>query len=596
MSFEHRGFVRKRTICLFVVFVVLFLALTGRLVYVHVLRNQDYKDWAKRIRFRDIPIPASRGSIYDRIGRPLAVSIEASGIYANRGEVNDPERAAAEVAAVLGCEPDCIERKFSGKTTIVWLARQIDPRQAHKVTALEPKLRGVGIERDPKRIYPGRALAAHILGFTSVKYDRSGRLKTEGVEGLECVLDAKLTGREGLLRAELDARRRVIPETRHLAREPVDGKNVYLTIDIGIQHIAEVALARVAETYDPQKACAVVMDPHTGEILALANYPSYDPNDARSSASKVWRNSAVADLYEPGSTLKLVTAAAALNEGTSPHRTIADCTGQHKIKGGRIRCSLHHPFMSGHGAVDMYKIIRHSCNIGAACLAFRVGSKKLYAYEKAFGLLDRIDAGFGCEAVGHMMPPDKWRPIRLGNVGFGQGIAVTPLQMAAAYAVVANGGVYVQPRIVREIRGADGSVEVPFTTNVVRRVISRETAAQLTEMLVGCVEEGTGKNAGIPGRTVAGKTGSAQIPKPEGGYEQDQVVASFIGFAPAYSPRLVIAVVVTRPRDSHYGAKVAAPAFREIAEKALWYLKVPADALEEEDLKHRQDGDARDLV
>ena len=595
MKVKHRGFVRKRTIWLFVVFVLLFVALAARLAYVQVICNEDYRHWAKRVRFRDIPIPATRGSIYDRQGRPLAVSIEASGIYANRGEVNDPARAADEVATILGCEPGHIQRKFNGKTTIVWLARQVDPREADKVAELRPRLRGVGIERDPKRIYPGCSLAAHVLGFTSVKYDSSGRLQTEGVEGLECVLDAKLAGREGLLRAELDARRRAIPETRHLAREVIDGSDVYLTIDAGIQHIAEAALTRMAETYFPQKACAVVMDPHTGEILALANYPSYDPNDARSSPCEAWRNTAVADLYEPGSTLKIITAAATLNEGTSPRRTVANCTGCEKIKGGRIRCSLHHPFMSGHGAVDMHKIICHSCNIGAARLASRVGSKKLYAYEKAFGLLDRTDAGFGCEAVGYMMPPDKWRTIRLANVGFGQGIAVTPLQMTAAYAVIANGGVYVQPRIVREIRSADGDVEVPFTTNVVRRVISTDTASELTKMLVGCVEDGTGKNARIAGRSVAGKTGSAQIPK-SGGFEEDQVVASFIGFAPAYSPRLVIAVVVTRPKGSHYGAVVAAPVFREVAEKALWYLKVPADAHEKEDLKPRQDGDAKDLV
>jgi cell division protein FtsI (penicillin-binding protein 3) len=226
----------------------------------------------------------------------------------------------------------------------------------------------------------------------------------------------------------------------------------------------------------------------------------------------------------------------------------------------------------------MSKIIRHSCNIGAAHIAMRLGADRLRRYEKAFGLLDRADAGFGCEAVGRLAPADEWPLIQLANVGFGQGIAVTPLQMACVYATIANGGVYVRPRIIREMRDQkDVCKPLPMCDS--RRVISPRAAAQLAKMLVACVQESTGKNARIEGRTIAGKTGSAQIPNPKGrGYLSDATVASFMGFAPAHKPRLVIAVVVNRPQGSHYGATVAAPAFREIAEKALWYYRVPADA------------------
>ena len=595
MASKHRMFVRKRTLLLFVLFAMLFTALAGRLAWVQVLHNDDYRRWAQKIRFRDIASPASRGAIYDRNGQVLAISIEASGVYANRREVTDEAETARELAVALGCQTSSIQEKFKGSTTIVWLARQVDPRQADRVAQLKPRPAGIGIQRDPKRVYPAGSLASHVLGFTSVKNKGAQGLVTEGVEGLEAVLDGDLTGRMGVLRAELDARRRIIPETRHLQRRPEDGKDVYLTIDLAIQHIAEVALARTAEKFKPEKACVVVMDPHTGEILALANYPTFDPNSPRSFRSKLWRNIAVADLYEPGSTLKVVTVAAALNEGTAPSEIVVDCCGREKIRGGRITCPVHHPFYNGHGEVDMYRIIRHSCNIGAANLAFRLGAERLYKYEKAFGLLDRTDAGFGCEAVGSTMPPGQWRRMRLANVGFGQGIAVTPLQMAAVYATIANGGVYVQPQIVREIRNSDGSIDTPFDTKVMRRVISARSASNLTKMLISCVCEGTGKNAGIQGRTVAGKTGSAQIAGPNG-YIPGEYVASFMGFAPANSPRLVIVVVVTRPQGSYYGATVAAPVFREIAEKALWYLKVPADPPAREQPSQDPEVDPKQLV
>ncbi|MGC8863812.1 MAG: peptidoglycan D,D-transpeptidase FtsI family protein, partial [Armatimonadota bacterium] len=346
----------------------------------------------------------------------------------------------------------------------------------------------------------------------------------------------------------------------------------------------------------PASACALVLDPHSADVLAVANYPTYDPNNALKSPPARWRNRAVADLYEPGSTLKVVTIAAALNEGYSPNTVFACCKGRERLKGGSLPCSLHYPFMSGHGPVNMTKIIQYSCNIGAAHVAMRLGATRLREYEKAFGLLERTGAGFGCEAVGRLAPADRWPLIKLANVGFGQGIAVTPLQMACVYATIANGGVYVRPRIVREIRYRDRTVK-PQEVCDRRRVISEQAAAQLTKMLVRCVEDGTGKNAQIEGRAVAGKTGSAQIPNPNGrGYLPDAFVASFIGFAPAYNPRLVIAVVVNRPKGSHYGATVAAPVFREIAEKALWYYRVPSDTPGGPETRHKQEGDRNRLV
>lgn len=590
MASRHRGFVRKRTTWLFLIFALMYGAIAGRLVHVQVVQNEQYREWAKRIRTRNIPIPAPRGGIFDRAGQPLAVNIETASLFAHPKQVWDVPGTAVQVAALLGTQTADIRARLSVDRSFVWLGRQVDARIGDRVWDMRSKLPGVGRQKDTKRVYPSGMLAAQILGFTDVD--------NKGAEGIEHVQDAVLKGSDGEFQAELDGERRVIPETRRLIRPPENGKNVYLTIDTTIQHIAERALARMAETYRPASACAVVMDPRTGEILALANYPTYDPNRARSVGHSLWRNRAVSDLYEPGSTLKIVTVAAALEEGVGGRQVVARCTGSECIVGkGRIRCSLHHPYMSGHGAVDMYKIIECSCNIGAAHLARRLGARKLYDYEKAFGLLDKANAGFGGEAVGSMIPAEDWRPMRLANIGFGQGIAVTPLQMACVYSTIANGGVYVEPRIIREIRNEDGSVVSPFEPRSVRRVVSKRAALMAAKMLVGCVENGTGKTARIDGRTVAGKTGSAQMAKPKGGYESGVFVASFMGFAPAGRPRLVIAVVVNKPKGSHWGATVAAPVFREIGEKALWYLRVPSDAPTDKEIKQKQqNGDRKRLV
>lgn len=601
MATGQREFVKRRTVCLFVVFLFLYLAVCGRLAYVQVIKRSEYKKWADSIRSRNILVRASRGRICDRNGQELAVSIETASVYANRNEIEDADLTASRLGKMLGKDPKVILKKLEGTSTIVWLARRIDPRIGDEIKSgyivrvrrktktgwqiveKRERIPGIGVESDTKRIYPSGELAGQILGFTN--------FENKGSEGLEYVRNEDLSGKNGLISAELDAQRRIIPETRHTVREPVDGKDIRLTIDVSIQHTAEQALANMAKTYHPVSANAIVMDPDTGEILALANYPSYDPNSPAKVAPGVWRNRAVADLYEPGSTLKVVTVAAGLNEGMSPYAVMAYCTGREKIKGGRITCTLHHPYEHGHGSVDMYKIIQESCNIGAAHIALRMGSEKLYSYEKAFGLLDRTDAGFGCEAVGNTLPAKDWRLIRLANIGFGQGIAVTALQMASVYATIANGGTYVQPQIIREVRSADGKIIKPFKAKKLCRVISEKASMEMKRMLLSCVLEGTGKPAKIPGRTVAGKTGSAQIAKPRGGYESGQFISSFMGFVPAMKPKLVIAVVVNKPHGSHWGATVAAPVFQEIGKNAAWRMRIPADApVEQKEIPRERGG------
>lgn len=591
---------------LFVLFVLLYVALGARLAYVQVANRQRFVDWADSIRLRTKSLPASRGRICDRQDRVLAVSIEASTVFAHRPELKDIPQTAARLAEMLGTDAAGIEAKLrSGTSNTIWIAKRVDPRIGreirlgykirvqrivkNKIKYIDKReqLPGIGVQSDVKRVYPAGSLAAQVLGFTNSE--------NKGAEGLECFDNRLLTGTPGSMTTEVDAQRRPIPETCHTVSNPVDGKDIVLTLDTNIQQMAEDALSKMAQTYHPESAAAVVLDPRTGEVLALANYPSFNPNTPAKSKPIVWRNRAVADLYEPGSTLKVVTVAAGLNEGMSPHAIMANCARTEKIKGGKITCTVHPPFMGGHGAADMYKIIQYSCNIGAAHIGMRLGAKKLYGYEKAFGLLDPIDAGFGCEAVGFMLPPEDWRLIKLANVAFGQGIAVTPLQMAAVYGAIANGGVYRQPWFIKEVRGDDGVVK-ETTAPKPRRVVSRDAARELTKMLMICAEEGTGKPAQIEGRTVAGKTGSAQIAKSRGGYESGAFIASFMGFVPASRPRLVIAVVVRRPQGSHWGATVAAPVFKEIGEKALWYLKEPSDAPTKSKPSPKPVGNAKGVV
>lgn len=586
MASNHRGFVKKRTTLLFLVFSLLYLAIAARLFYVQVVRTDYYKNKAAKIRVRQMPVKASRGTIRDRSGRLLAVNIETSSVFANLREISDPSKTAVQVAALLGEDSASITEKLTGDRKFIWLGRQVDARIGDQVRKNRAKLPGIGTQSDTKRVYPLGPPAAQILGFTDID--------NKGVEGIECVQDKVLRGADGLVVAELDSERRVIPETRHVIREPKDGRDVYLTIDTTIQHIAEQALAKMGEKYHPDSACAIVIRPQTGEILALANYPTYDANKARNTNPSLWRNRAVADLYEPGSTLKVITVAAGLNEGLNPRAAYAYCTGKEKMTGGRVVCSLHHPYESGHGSASMYRIIEQSCNIGAAHIALRLGGDKLRKYEKGFGLMNKMNAGFGCEAGCPKIPEDEWRPLRIANIGFGQGIAVSALQMASVYATIANSGVRVSPRIIREIRNSDGTVYASYKLKSASRVISREAATELTRMLVSCVDNGTGKTASIPGRSVAGKTGSAQVARRNGrGYEAGAFVASFMGFAPANKPELAIAVVVHRPKGSHWGATVAAPIFKEIGEKGLWYLKVPAD---EPGVHHKEPGDRKRLV
>jgi stage V sporulation protein D (sporulation-specific penicillin-binding protein) len=579
MRLAYRTVVRKRAEILFYAFVAVFGLVTIRLTYVQFWRGSHYEEFGSKIRNRKLDIQAQRGVIYDRVGRELAINVRAASVYAHPRSVTDVSRASFQLASLLGCEQEALVRKLDVDKSFVWIRRGARDDLGQKID--DAAIPGVGVSREQRRVYPsgldtsGQLLtsgtAAQVVGFTNID--------GKGVEGIEKSANRYLKGSNGFLVAEVDKDGRVIPETRRSSVKAHDGKDVVLTIDGYIQHVAEEALKKTFDSNKARGATAIVMDPKTGEILAIANMPTFNPNNRTGSKPDAWRNRAVTDLYEPGSTLKTVTAAAALEEGIISSETVfAHCTGCTQIGRRKVRCVLHHPYERGHSAVNLPKMIEFSCNIGASALGMKLGADRLYKYERAFGLLSLPGSGLPGEVTGWLDSPSGWPQIRCANVAFGQGIAVSALQMANAYAVIANGGVMMSPRIIKEIRNKDGSLYREYTPKMIRRVVSESTADQVTRALMACVTVGTGKAGAVEGYWVAGKTGSAQKVREDGrGYAGGAFIASFIGFLPASDPKLVILVAVDEPRGSHWGATVAAPAFKEIATKAMWYLRTPRD-------------------
>ena len=548
---------------------IAYLLVIGRLFHIQVLRGEHFKAKKEQLTVRNIPLLARRGTIYDRQGKKLAVSMDAYDIGARPVDINDKPRTAERLAPLIGWDPDKLLAALNGHATFFYLLRCADAELGTSVK--QAGIRGIDAIPTKKRVYAAVGGAAHVIGFTDVD--------GEGIEGLEKTYDDELAGSDGHVIAQIDARGKVIPGSTRERVEPADGKDLILTIDSTVQHALEVALADSFTKHAAASASAVMIDPSTGEILALANMPTFDPNCIAESDAAGRRNRAVTDLYEPGSTLKTITACAALEARAIDTNDTFYCSGSMKVGRRTIKCSLHAPFLNGHQTCNLAKILRYSCNMGAASVGLKLGKEKLFEYEKAFGLYDKSGSGMPGEACGRVDRWQGWPDIRVANIAFGQGIAVTPLQLTMAYGAVANGGLLMRPSVVKAIWEPEGRPEEVFGPHVVRRVISQETAGVVSEMLHGVVTGGTGKSGKVDGYKVAGKTGSAQKASTTGrGYLSSKFVASFVGFLPVTQPKVVILVVVDEPsRGTHWGATVAAPVFQQVARKAMWHLKVPPD-------------------
>ena len=548
-------------------FVLIFLTIAARAFHLQIANGEKFRRLGERQHLKESIIQPKRGTILDRSGEPLALSLEAQSVYVRPSRLQEPERAARGLAQALSLDLEEVRQKLGTERRFVWIKRQITPKEAERIKALN--LDGVGTYYEPKRYYPQGQLAGQLVGFV-------GR-DSQGLEGIELRYDGYIRGETFSSVVERDALgRRVLAQGVEELQIP-PGADIHLTLDTSLQHLAEKELEAAVAKFRAKAAIAAVVEPFTGEVLAIANYPLFDPNNVAGHSSQQWRNRAVTDSFEPGSTFKTVLAAAALESGLVGKEDLFYCEYGKYSYGGKIIHDTHE-----YGWLPFYKIIQYSSNIGVAKVAEKLKKERYFQYIEKFGFGRPTDIDLPGETVGLVRPAEKWSAVDLATHAFGQGIAVTPMQLVMAYAAIANGGFLMRPYVVRRVVGPKGDLLWENQPHVVRRVISEETARLLTSILKGVVSDGgTGIMAGVEGFEVAGKTGTAQKADPaHGGYAAKKGVASFIGFVPADDPRLVLLVIVDEPEMSVFGGLVAAPAFRNIARAALRHLGVVPDSLE----------------
>jgi cell division protein FtsI (penicillin-binding protein 3) len=547
----------RRLRVLLVLFAVVFAVTLARAAWLQTVRASSLASKGASQQHEALVVPAGRGTIFDHAGVQLAIGEQATTVYANPREIVNARKVADAAAETLGVDADSLYPQLVDRSKgFVYVAREAD---ADTAAALKRRhLAGLGFYPEERRFYPLGPVASQVVGFAGID--------DKGLGGMELERDGALSGRPGSETVIKDPFGRVVDVLDSVPER--DGHDVFLTIDHTIQSQAEDALRAAVAQWHAKRASAIVLDPHTGAILAMATSPGYDANSFAAVPQDFQRNSPVTDAYEPGSTFKLVTVAAALSEHLVTATTAYTLPYSIQVADKVI----HDAEPRGTETMTVGQILARSSNVGAVTLARLVGATRLSTWISRFGFGHRTGIDFPGEGLGIVLPRSKWYGSAVGTIPIGQGIAVTPIQLAAAYAAVANRGVWVTPHLVDHvIGGARPHIEH-------RRVVSRGIARELMAMLVNVVAEGTGTLAHVPGYNVAGKTGTANKPDPEtGGYSTSKYVASFVGIVPATAPRLLILVTVDEPHGAIFGGTVAAPVFQQIARFALQYLDVPPD-------------------
>jgi cell division protein FtsI (penicillin-binding protein 3) len=532
-----------------------------RLVYLQIFRYGDFEQRAQRQQQRTTEVAAKRGIIYDRTGRELAMSIAVDSAFAVPTEIPDLAGTISLITRITKADPREVLAKCKSARTFCWVARKADAEIAQRIRSLN--LRGIYFQKESKRFYPKREMAAQVLGYVG--------MDDEGLSGIEREYDEKLRGKPGRMLISVDARRKYFGSVE---KQPEPGENVVLTIDEKIQYIAERELETVMAQSHAESGTIIVENPHTGEILALANRPTFNPNLSREITAERLKNHAVSDVYEPGSTFKIVTVSAALEEKLTRPNELFDCQmGSIVINGMRIRD--HKPF----GLLPVSDIIAKSSDVGAIKIALRLGEDRFYKYIRAFGFGQQTGIELPGETRGLTKPVSRWSKVSIGAISMGQEIGITPLQLSALVSTIANDGLWAAPRIVAATTQPRSAPQtVVFRPADERRVISTLTAAQMKQMMQGVVLEGTGRKAILEGYSSAGKTGTAQKVDPATGtYSHSKYVASFVGFAPINNPAITVAVILDSPAGLHQGGQVSAPVFQRVAQQVLEYLHVPHD-------------------
>ena len=551
---------KTRFIIVALAVVAVFPIIIYQLVRLTIQNHDVLVEFAKRQQNLVIEIEPERGAILDRNLKEFASNLKVPSVYAVPRLMSSKEKLELiqKLSGILNLDSSFLEERLDRDKVFVWLKRRTSFREAEAVRKL--KNPNLGITYDPKRFYPHGEMLSNVIGFCNVD--------GIGVEGLELLYNQKLVGRKGYRQTKRDALGREMVALEEKFIPPINGAKLILTIDQYIQYLTEQALDDAFHKDKAESAIAVVMDPRTGEILAMASRPTFDPNRLDQSDVSHRRNRTITDIFEPGSVFKIVTATAALNENKVTLNDIFNCEhGEWRVRPNRVIHDVH-PY----GQLTFPEVLIKSSNIGTVKIGMRLGEKTLYDYIKRFGFGERTGIDFPGEVVGILRPPDKWSKFSITSIPFGQEVAATAIQMLRAISVIANNGRVVRPYILKEIQDAEGISVFKREPIVSEPVIKPEVAQTMTQILEHVVTEGTGDRAKIDGVRVAGKTGTAQKLEPGGGYSHKHFVGSFIGYAPADNPTLVMIVSINDPHPYYYGGTVAAPVFKEVVEKSLIYL------------------------
>ena len=548
------------------VFFIFFLLCLGRLFFIQFFRSSYLASIAKKQHNQLVELEPRRGTIYDCNLKTQAYNMSLDSLYAVPGAIKYKNSVINQLNLILGLKRSYLEDRLNHNKSFIWLARKLNPDKSAAIKKLN--IKGLGFLKETKRIYPNSYLASHVIGFSG--------MDNVGLEGVERDYNRYLKGIGGWAIFLRDARQKKLDIWEKMVL-PVDGNDLVLTIDEVIQYIAERELDKAFKDFHAKGATIIVMDPHTGRILALANRPTYDLNEHSETSKDSMRNRAICDLLEPGSVFKIVTASAALEEKKASEEDVFFCENGSYKAGGRILHD-HRP----HGLLTFRQVIEESSNIGTVKIAQLLGADKLYHYIKAFGFGSKLGIDISGEISGMLSPPRTWSKTSITSIPIGQGVAVTALQLASAISVIANGGQLMKPYIVDSIRDSQGHLIKENKPALIHKAISVDTAMRIKKILTGVVEEGTGKLAKVSGFSAAGKTGTAQKLEPNGTYSHTKYVASFIGFSPAEDPILTIVVVIDEPHPYYFGGVVAAPVFQKVASDAIRYIKgnqLPIEAM-----------------
>jgi cell division protein FtsI (penicillin-binding protein 3) len=540
---------------------ICFVFIVGRMFQLQVLKKEQLYKMAAQQHHVQIPLVPKRGTVYDQKENELAVSIEVDSVYADARKVVEVEKATHHLTSILQIDQEELKRRLKSHRSFEWIQRKISPKEFDEIKVL--RLPGIYFIKENRRFYPNSKLAAHVIGFVG--------LDSKGLEGVEFQYDALLNGENIVFTMERDAMGREIAMGEVPFEKEDHHRNIFLTLDKHIQHVAETELSRSVEKWGAKGGMVIAMDPPTGKLLAMASYPFFNPNQFIQYRSRNWRNRAICDTFEPGSLFKAFLAAAVLEEKVvRPSDSFFCENGAYTVYDRTIHDH------SKHGWLTFQQIIKFSSNIGASKVGEKMGKERFYRYISEFGFGEKTRIDLPGEAKGIVHHPRYWPPVALDTISFGQGISVTGIQLATALSAIANGGFLMKPYVVERITNDKGETVQSFQPEMVRKVISEETVKKMAVLLRATTEKGgTGEEAVPTGYEIAGKTGTAQkVDTLLGGYSENRYTSGFMGFAPADDPKLVLLVVIDEPQGSDFGGVVAAPVFKAIMEKVLPYLNV----------------------